>query len=58
MTQNHRIYPLTWTVLELYAIEIQMYSDLKENRKLKVGCIGLDGGDDMSTDIGRVSGDI
>lgn len=25
-------------VLELYAIEIQMYSDLKETRKLKVGC--------------------
>lgn len=29
---------LTCQVLELYAIEIQMYSDLKENRKLKVGC--------------------
>jgi hypothetical protein len=25
-------------VLELYAIEIQMYSDLKETRKLKVSC--------------------
>lgn len=26
---------LTYSVLELYAIEIQMYSDLKESRKLK-----------------------
>lgn len=30
--------PLT-PVLELYAIEIQMYSDLKETRKLKVGFV-------------------
>jgi len=31
-------------VLELYAIEIQMYSELKETRKLKVrlAFIGLD----------------
>jgi hypothetical protein len=27
------------SVLELYAIEIQMYADLKENKKQKVSCI-------------------